>query len=56
MENDDVEVKSRITPEKALVMLKCEGLDLTLEQAKGILDLLRKLANIAVSKYLKKGK
>lgn len=47
-------VKGKITPEKALEMLKKEGLDITLEQAGTILEFLRKLANIAVSKYLRK--
>lgn len=54
MENENVDVKGKITAEKALEMLKAEGLDLTVEQAKEILDFLRKLANIAVSKYLRK--
>jgi hypothetical protein len=55
MRNDDENESRRITPEKALEMLKTEGLDLTLEQAKDILVFLRKLANSAVCKYLKKG-
>lgn len=55
MRNDDVNERRRITPEKALEMLKTEGLDLTLEQARDILAFLRKLANSAVCKYLKKG-
>jgi hypothetical protein len=46
--------KGKITAEKALKMLQKEGLNVTLEQAGSILDFLRKLANIAVSKYLKR--
>ena len=55
MGNEETDEKRRITPEKALEMLRAEGLDLTLEQAKDILVFLRKLANSAVCKYLKKG-
>lgn len=51
--NGEINEKRRITPEKALEMLRSEGLDVTLEQAKNILDFLRKLANITVTKYLK---
>jgi len=51
--NEEVNEK-RITPEKALEMLRAEGLDVTLEQAKNVLEFLRKLANITVSKYLKR--
>lgn len=52
--NEEINEKRRITPEKALEMLKAEGLDVTLEQAKSILEFLRKLANITVAKYLKR--
>ena len=52
--NGEINEKRRITPEKALEMLRSEGLDVTLEQAKDILDFLRKLANITVTKYLKR--
>ncbi|MFI0492340.1 hypothetical protein [Flavobacterium sp.] len=55
MKNEEENEKRRITPEKALEMLKTEGLDLTLEQVKDILVFLRKLANNAVCKYLRKG-
>ncbi|WP_127341001.1 hypothetical protein [Flavobacterium] len=51
--NEEVNEKRRITPERAMEMLRSEGLDITLEQAKDILDFLRKLANITVTKYLK---
>lgn len=54
MENEETGEKRKITPEKALAMLRAEGLDVTLEQAKNILEFLRKLANITVSKYLRK--
>ncbi|PWJ95363.1 hypothetical protein BC749_11427 [Flavobacterium araucananum] len=52
--NEEVNEKRRITPEKALEMLQTDGLDVTLEQARNILGFLRKLANITVSKYLKR--
>jgi hypothetical protein len=42
----------KLTPERAFIILREEGLDVTLEQATEILYFLRKLANIAVSKYL----
>ncbi len=52
---DEVEgFKTLITPEKAQKMLKEEGMGVTLEEAKEILHFLRKLANIAVLKYLEK--
>ena len=54
MGNEETDEKRRITPEKAMEMLRAEGLDLTLEQAKNILEFLRKLANITVTKYLRK--
>ena len=52
--NEEINEKRRITPKKTLEMLRSEGLDVTLEQAKNILDFLRKLANITVTKYLKR--
>lgn len=52
MENEEDNGKGRISPEKAMKMLNSEGMDVTLEEAKAILDFLRKLANIAVSKFL----
>jgi hypothetical protein len=54
MNNEEENEKGKITPEKALKMLNAEGLDLSLEQAKEVLEFLRKLANIAVSKYLRR--
>jgi hypothetical protein len=47
---------SKLPPEKALQMLKSEGLDVTIEQAEEILYFLRIIANIAVLKYLNKRK
>ncbi len=44
----------KITPEKAVEMLKKGGFDVTLEQAKLILEFLYKLADISVAQYLKK--
>jgi hypothetical protein len=54
MENQEEIEKGKITPERALKMLNAEGVDLTLEQAEEVLELLKKLANIAVSKYLRR--
>ncbi|MGA9638967.1 hypothetical protein [Flavobacterium sp.] len=56
MEDEVEDVKSKITPEKARKMLKEEGMEVTLEEAKEILHFLKKLANIAVLKYLKNEK
>jgi hypothetical protein len=42
----------KITPEKALEILRKHGLEVTLEQAKAILDFLYKVAHIAVKDYL----
>lgn len=56
MEKDVDYSNSKLTPEKALKMLKSEGLDVTIEQAEEILYFLRIIANIAVLKYLNKTK
>lgn len=45
--NDD-----KITPEKAVEILKKGGMDVTLEQAKLMLEFLYKLADITVTQYL----
>lgn len=54
--NDEIDdnLESKITPERAQKMLREEGLEVTLDEAKEILCFLRKLANIAVLKYLEK--
>jgi 2-iminoacetate synthase ThiH len=51
--DDDDNGKGKMSPEEVLKMLKEEGMDVTLEQAKLILEFLRKLAGITVSNYLK---
>lgn len=51
MENEE---KKKITPEKALEILRADGLEITLEQAEKILEIMRKLAGISLSKYLRK--
>ncbi|MBG6188473.1 hypothetical protein IWX80_002852 [Flavobacterium sp. CAN_S2] len=56
MEKDIDYRDSKLTPEKALHMLRSEGLDVTFEQVQEILYLLRKIANIAVSKHLSERK
>jgi hypothetical protein len=52
MEGGDENGRGKITPEKAMKMLNSEGMNVSLEEAKAILDFMRKLANIAVSKFL----
>ncbi|WP_257575084.1 hypothetical protein [Hydrobacter penzbergensis] len=44
----------KIQPEKVIEILRQKGVEVTLEQAKLILAFLRKLADIAVTQYLKK--
>ena len=44
----------RMKPEKAVEMLKKKGMDVTVEQAKNILDLLYILAKLEVEQYLKR--
>lgn len=44
----------KIQPEKVMEVLRQKGVEVTLEQAKMILVFLRKLAEIAVTQYLKK--
>lgn len=44
----------KLTPQKVQEMLRQRGTIVTLEQAIAILNFIRKLANIAVSNYLKK--
>lgn len=56
MEKDIDYSNSKLTTEKALQMLRSEGLDVTFEQAEEILYFLRIIANIAVLKHLNKRK
>lgn len=56
MEKDIDNFTSKLTPEKALQMLRSEGLDVTIEQTEEILYFLRIIANIAVLKHLNKTK
>ncbi|MGV3459040.1 MAG: hypothetical protein ACO1N9_01155 [Flavobacterium sp.] len=56
MERDDESEQGKISPEDAMRMLKSEGIIIDIEQAAEILFLLRKIANIAVSKYLERWK
>jgi hypothetical protein len=44
----------KIQPEKVMEILRQNGVEVTLEQAKLILAFLRKLADIAVAQYLKR--
>ena len=45
--------KNKLSAEQVLQMLREEGMNITLEQSRLILEFLRKLANITVSNYLK---
>ena len=42
----------KLQPEKAVEILQQNGVEVTVEQAKLILEFLRKLAEIAVTQYL----
>jgi hypothetical protein len=44
----------KLTPQKVQEVLRQRGTVVTLEQAEAILKFMRKLADIAVSNYLKK--
>ena len=47
---------NRIVPEKAAEILRKHGVDISLEQATQILELLRKFAHIVVSQHLESQK
>ena len=53
MKEED-EITGKITPQDAMRMLEGEGLIITLEETTNVLAILRKIANIAVSKYLER--
>lgn len=44
----------KIKPEQAVEILRKQGMEVTVEEAKLILEFLRKFAAITVSNYLKK--
>lgn len=46
---------ARISPEKAMKILQKEGVAVSPEEAKAILEFLRIIAKIAVSQYLRDG-
>ncbi len=48
------EITGKMTPHEALALLEAEGLTISLEQATNVLAILRKIANIAVSKHLER--
>ena len=50
----ETSVNDKITPEKAIEILRKEGLEVTLEQAKLILEFLYQMADIVVEQHLKK--
>lgn len=45
--------EDKISPEKAIEILKKDGLEVTLEQAKLIVEFLYQMADIVVEQYLK---
>lgn len=46
----------RISPEKTMEILKGQGMDVSLEEAKCILEFLRLIAGIVVENHLKKAR
>jgi hypothetical protein len=46
----------KLKPEKAVEMLRSRGVDISVEQAAQMLELLRKFANIIVSQHLESQK
>jgi len=50
----ETSVNDKITPEKAIEILRKDGLEVTLEQAKLILEFLYQMADIVVEQHLKK--
>ncbi len=50
----ETSVNDKITPEKAIEILKKDGLEVSLEQAKLILEFLYQMADIVVEQHLKK--
>ena len=49
MENDEL---IRITPDKAIEILRKDGIDVNIEEAQIILDFLYSMANIVVEQYI----
>lgn len=45
-------MRGKITPKQAMNMLNSEGINVTIEEATEILLFLRKMAHVAVSKFL----
>ncbi len=50
----EISEKDKITPERAMEILKKDGLEITLEQANLILKFLYNIADIAIDQYSKK--
>ena len=46
------EVLMRITPDKAIEILRKDGIDVNIEEAQIILDFLYSMANIVVEQYI----
>lgn len=49
MEEEEID---RITPQKAMELLRKDGIDVDVEQAKIVLDFLHEMAEIVVDTYL----
>ncbi|KQO21260.1 hypothetical protein ASF10_14165 [Flavobacterium sp. Leaf82] len=52
MESDERIERGKLTAEQAVKMLKEENVDITIDQARIILEFMRKLARITVSNFL----
>lgn len=52
MRNDNENEKGKLSAEQAVKMLKKENVVVTLDQARQILEFLRKLANLTISNHL----
>lgn len=51
MKNEEI---VRITPQKAMELLKKDGIELNIDQAKEVLDFIYEMAEIVVDTYLDK--
>mgnify|MGYP001167390865 CR=1 FL=1 len=49
----DKEIKSDLTPERVIQILKKKGTEVNLEEAEAILDFVKKIAHIAVNQFFR---
>jgi hypothetical protein len=50
----NIDAGQSLSPERVVILLKKEGIEITVEQAGLVLDLLDQFSNIIVSQYLRK--